>query len=601
MTATNFDDLRLNIPKTLIERDQWVLWWPDKTPASAAWELNCDTNRPWPAATNDPSSWASFDKAVERIEEGWPVAGVGYVFQPKDGIVGLDLDNALSDGGELKPWAAPIVEQLPDTFIEISPSGRGLHAFFYGDLDRARKIRLADGGVELYNAGRYFTMSGKPWKGAPLEIERCPGVIPVVDSLRPARVNGTDPLSESTPVQQGERNNTLASLGGTMRRRGMGYESIHAGLKAENQARCTPPLSDQEVERIAKSVCRYEPTKQEPSESGRPTPLVLTWLSGEGMATMETRKRQNLVDGVVGGEGLTTILADPKGGKSVLCLELCRAVTTGDDFLGRFKVKQGPAIYLQSDDTNKDRFVGNYQDLLETNGGKPFPNFHVAIARVPLVPDGAILLDKKIQETGAKVVVIDCFQSIRGLKTSDWVSQEYDQLRMLSELGTKHKTSVVLIHHLATGKRATAANPFLGAAGSFAVGGSVDGQVCLNLFSFSRTERTVSLQGRDVDAARFIFARGEDKRLFYVCGGEQADLWEEAVRIYRAVGYSGLDGKSVGEACGVSDRHGRAKVARLRAAGIVEDMTDRKFAWNSEFHDLMERVIKINASREEKR
>ena len=60
-------------------------------------------------------------------------------------------------------------------------------------------------------------------------------------------------------ITEGSRNATLTSLGGSMRRRGMGYESIYAALKHENIVRCQPPLDDAEVRGIAASVNRYEP------------------------------------------------------------------------------------------------------------------------------------------------------------------------------------------------------------------------------------------------------------------------------------------------------------------------------------------------------
>lgn len=68
-------------------------------------------------------------------------------------------------------------------------------------------------------------------------------------------------------IPDGQRNATLASLAGSMRRRGMTQDSIEAALLAENVRRCDPPLPDEEVRTIAKSVARYEPAER---ESGRP-------------------------------------------------------------------------------------------------------------------------------------------------------------------------------------------------------------------------------------------------------------------------------------------------------------------------------------------
>lgn len=314
---------------------------------------------------------------------------------------------------------------------------------------------------------------------------------------------------------------------------------------------------------------------------------------------MIVQKRPNLIQGVMGAAGLTMVAADAKGGKSVLCLEACRAVTTGSDFLGRFPVIQGPALYWQADDTNRERFITNYQSVLRSNGNKPLPRFEAMVKRLPLLGDGIVELEKRIVTTGAVLAVVDCLTSIRAARREDWVQQEYDELRALSDLGAKHKCCIALIHHLASGRRASESNPFIGTAGSFAVGGSVDGQIVLGLLTATRTERFVTLNGRDVDALRFIYGRDLDGSLFFVAGGELADQWEDAVRIFRAVGDVRLDGKMVGEATGVSDRQGRSKIAKLRYAGAVDELTERRFAWREDFRSVMERVININRHRSE--
>jgi putative DNA primase/helicase len=62
-------------------------------------------------------------------------------------------------------------------------------------------------------------------------------------------------------IIEGNRNATLASMAGTMRNLGMGQDAIESALLAENGSRCKPPLPTGEVQRIAKSVSRYTPTK----------------------------------------------------------------------------------------------------------------------------------------------------------------------------------------------------------------------------------------------------------------------------------------------------------------------------------------------------
>ncbi|MBV5322760.1 MAG: primase C-terminal domain-containing protein [Ilumatobacteraceae bacterium] len=58
-------------------------------------------------------------------------------------------------------------------------------------------------------------------------------------------------------IPESSRNNTLASLAGTMRHRGMSEAAIIAALQAENTANCRPPLDPAEVSAIATSIIRY--------------------------------------------------------------------------------------------------------------------------------------------------------------------------------------------------------------------------------------------------------------------------------------------------------------------------------------------------------
>jgi Primase C terminal 1 (PriCT-1)/D5 N terminal like len=72
--------------------------------------------------------------------------------------------------------------------------------------------------------------------------------------------------SSANTILEGQRNATLTSLAGTMRRRGFGFEAIFQALLAENDERCQPPLPTEEVERIAQSVARYEPEAADPAD-----------------------------------------------------------------------------------------------------------------------------------------------------------------------------------------------------------------------------------------------------------------------------------------------------------------------------------------------
>jgi primase-polymerase (primpol)-like protein len=54
-----------------------------------------------------------------------------------------------------------------DSYTEITPSGRGLHILVRGDLPSGRRRK---GGIEMYQKGHYFTVTGRHLEGTPITI-----------------------------------------------------------------------------------------------------------------------------------------------------------------------------------------------------------------------------------------------------------------------------------------------------------------------------------------------------------------------------------------------------------------------------------------------
>lgn len=118
-----------------------------------------------PASSTDASTWCTYRQAL-RSPAG---VGVGFVLTGADRMVCIDLDHALVDG-ELTPWARAIVERMPETYIEVSPSGEGLHVWGYGALECGRKIRRGAAAIELYDRGRFITVTHRPFENAPPKL-----------------------------------------------------------------------------------------------------------------------------------------------------------------------------------------------------------------------------------------------------------------------------------------------------------------------------------------------------------------------------------------------------------------------------------------------
>jgi len=315
------------------------------------------------------------------------------------------------------------------------------------------------------------------------------------------------------------------------------------------------------------------------------------WITGVELATMHVEPREQLIQGLLPAEGCTLLAADAKAGKSTLSLELCRAVCTGTPALEALAAQEGGALFWMADDTARDRFVLNYQRTFQN---EPLPNFEVFLERLPLYGGGFDLLRTALERTRARLVIIDCLTAVRNARdqADDFVQQEYDELRDLSEIGREFHCCIVVIHHLSSGRRASGPNPFIGMAGSFALTGGADGLVTIGLFSMTRRERIVTAVHRDGLPTRFLYAMDATTgRLFWMGPDEWVSCWDDVMQAYRTMQGSTFDGKELGEALGISDRAGRAKLARWRAAGLIEDVGGKKHSWASTLVDVMRRLL----------
>ena len=101
--------------------------------------------------------------------------GVGFVLgEEAIGLhyAGIDLDNCLDPlTGQIDPWAEEVIA-FSNSYAEISPSGRGVKIFAFGRFPEGSRKRYGhDGGsIELYDCGRFFTVTGNRLVDSPLHV-----------------------------------------------------------------------------------------------------------------------------------------------------------------------------------------------------------------------------------------------------------------------------------------------------------------------------------------------------------------------------------------------------------------------------------------------
>jgi hypothetical protein len=166
-----------NLPAQLTDLPQFVVWKYiedlDVETGETDWDkppFNARTGGL--ASSTNPATWSPFAVALDAYNRGgWD--GLGFVLHKKKGedgpgLVGVDLDKCRDpDTGVVEQWALHVVAKL-NTYTEVSPSGRGIRLFVLGKLPPTGRKK---GRFEVYETGRYFTLTGQRVEGTPATIE----------------------------------------------------------------------------------------------------------------------------------------------------------------------------------------------------------------------------------------------------------------------------------------------------------------------------------------------------------------------------------------------------------------------------------------------
>jgi hypothetical protein len=165
------------VPQALVERKQWLVWKLEKDPKRPEKKkllkvpYYVDGGRRYGEQGNARdrrrlAAHAAALKAAPATGLELDNGGIGLAFLPDDGLIGIDLDNAIDADGVISERAVEIIKRC-DSFTEFSPSGKGLHIYVAGKSETNTFDPI---GVEIYCGGQYFTVTGNHYVGTPLEV-----------------------------------------------------------------------------------------------------------------------------------------------------------------------------------------------------------------------------------------------------------------------------------------------------------------------------------------------------------------------------------------------------------------------------------------------
>ena len=201
----------------------------------------------------------------------WPWANVGIVTGSVSGIVVVDIDprhggNDALDDLFVKHGA------FPET-AEVMTGGGGRHFYFkHPGVEIRNSASKVGAGIDVRGDGGYVLappsahISGGKYEWEASSEPESVGLAPMpqwlIDLLKAKPVAADVAVfhgqpGESSEIGEGGRDNFLTACAGAMRRWGMTHQAILAALRIDNELRCKPPLPDESIQRIAKSVMRY--------------------------------------------------------------------------------------------------------------------------------------------------------------------------------------------------------------------------------------------------------------------------------------------------------------------------------------------------------
>lgn len=312
-----------------------------------------------------------YDASVdpEQIRQWWeknPNYNIGIATgEASHGLYVIDVDDDPKKNKHgslsLQTWEAEH-GPIPETLTAVS--GTGGHHYYYRTRDQYQKAEDIGGlkHIDVRANGGYIVAppsihpdTGKSYKWLPgLGIEdRSPAMLS--GSAKELADLGTveKPKDEFKTVQpiaetfgEGTRTKALVSIIGSLKRKGFTDEEIRKMIEFVNESRCSPPLTDRELEREVFPAFKRNWKVEAPFweetyiERDLPEPFSLATVLEHPPALAPV-----LIDGVLR-QGHKMVLSGPsKAGKSFALMELAIDIAEGMKWMG-CGCSQGKVLYI---------------------------------------------------------------------------------------------------------------------------------------------------------------------------------------------------------------------------------------------------------------
>lgn len=427
---------------------------------------------------------------IEKWWSRWPDANIGIATgSVSGGLVVIDLDvdkdKGIDGRATLRDWEAQY-GKLPDkTWLSIT--GRGGYHYFYHDTSVVKNRTNIYEGIDIRGDGGYVVAppSVHP-NGRTYEWEQDPILYPLADAdntvinflLGPVPENWErKPLELPDQIPDGERTTAMVKLVCSQQAKGLSDEAIRAAVRAENEQKCIPPLTDQELEKeVFPALKRYQ--KGTAPYQGKDFSRRSNWNAqapGENpgltvicLDDIEEQEIEWIWKPRIPKAKITLVQGAPGCSKTTLLCRIIADMTTGRPFLGEIDAYDDDNPFTQRGPLNvlyqitEDDFSDTIKKRLRIAGADMTRIFNIDESKKPLT-----FADPRIKEAIEKwnidVVVFDPLMSYVGADVQLNVGNSArDIMTHLILLGKETGCTFIVAAHTSKQTSAEAINRLIG-------------------------------------------------------------------------------------------------------------------------------------------
>lgn len=217
-------------------------------------------------------NWSKIQSNDETLDKFKDTSNIGIIMGATSNLVCIDVDVKHTDGVATLEKLEEQLGELPQTVMSETPSG-GIHYYFkYVKGIRNRKnvgegIDIQADGTQTVEAPSQIDGTYYEWVNSPFEYE----IAELPQKWKQYLCEEVDedtlllsnkPFEAPSEVEEGGRNNTLASYVGSLLGKKLKKATVLKKALKYNEESCNPPLDEDEVKTIVDSMIKTDKTNK---------------------------------------------------------------------------------------------------------------------------------------------------------------------------------------------------------------------------------------------------------------------------------------------------------------------------------------------------